>query len=230
MMDDEKKVFHTRNESLILLDIQERERKRIARDLHDSPLQNLTHLIHLLELSSLFIDQDSARAKLEIADASKKLKGIIEDIRNIIYDLRPMEFDDLGFYDSLKNMIYKLQKETEIFIDLEMKEEISITNQLIFLNVYRIMKECMINSIKHSEATEIKITVYKENGILYSEIKDNGRGFDHFTVKERKNHFGLQILEERVQLLMGTLDVQSSVGKTCGTMITIKIPLENGEL
>ncbi len=215
--------------NLINLDIQEKERQRIARDLHDYSLQNLTHLIHVLELCSLFIDQDPVRAKLELATAGKQIKDIIEDIRNIIFDLRPMEFDDLGFKDALQSLVDKLKNESNIFIELDMEKDIPIVNELIFSNIYRVIKECVINSIKHSETKEIKISVYKKENICYVEIKDNGKGFDYLSIKERKRHFGLQIIEEIIQLMKGSLNIKSiDKFSNCGgsgTIVNITIPI-----
>lgn len=92
------------NNNLTIFKVQEEERQRIARDLHDTSLQNLTHLIHKIELSSLYIDKDPIQAKLELSIVEKSLRKTIEEIRNIIYDLRPMSFDDLG----LKNAAFTI--------------------------------------------------------------------------------------------------------------------------
>lgn len=91
------------NKRLQILDIQEKERHRIARDLHDTTLQNLSHLVHNIELSSLYIDKDPIRARLELEVVNKKLKSVIQEMRNIIFDLRPMTFDDFGIKESLKD-------------------------------------------------------------------------------------------------------------------------------
>lgn len=80
----------------LVFEIQELDRRRIARDLHDTSLQNLSHLIHKLELVSMYMDKDMIRAKLELASVSKNINHIIDEIRMVIYDLRPMVFDDLG--------------------------------------------------------------------------------------------------------------------------------------
>ncbi len=218
-------------DGLMLLDIQEKERKRIARDLHDTSLQNLTHLIHTLELSSLFIDQDPAKAKLELELAGKKIRVVIDDIRNTIYDLRPMEFDDLNFKDALQSMVDKLQRDTDILIELELEENIVINNDLVVANIYRIIRECIVNSIKHSGASQINIEIVEVNEMCQIKIKDDGRGFDDLTAKGKGKHFGLQILEERVQLLRGELSIYSEGTKEIGTRISITIPIEDkGEL
>lgn len=212
-------------DSLMLLDIQEKERKRIARDLHDTSLQNLTHLIHALELCSLFIDQDPAKAKLELEMAGRKIRVIIDDIRNTIYDLRPMEFDDLNLKDAIQNMVVKLQKDTDIIIELEMEKSVIIKNDLVIINIYRIIRECIINSIKHSGASEIKVKIDEVNEMCKIKIKDNGKGFDDLSIKGKRKHFGLQILEERVQLLRGKMNIYSGGAKDLGTRISITIPI-----
>lgn len=206
----------------MLLDMQEKERQRIARDLHDSSLQNLIHLIHTIELCTLFIDRDTQRAKLELATIAQNIRMVINEIRETIYDLRPMEFDDLGFREAVQNMIEKMQKETDIFIKLDMSQNIVISNNLIFSNIYRIIRECMSNAIRHSAAREICISLFVNDGVFYVEVEDDGIGIEGNN--KSANHFGLRILEERVQLLKGTLKIISS-GRT-GTTVNISIPID----
>ena len=93
---------------LKILDIQEKERQRIARELHDSSVQNLTHLIHTIELSSMFIDQDPIRAKLELETCMNNLKTTIHEMRETIFNLRPMSFDDLGFVQCIDDFILNI--------------------------------------------------------------------------------------------------------------------------
>ena len=88
-----------------ILEMQEKDRQRIARELHDSSVQNLTHLIHMIELSIMYIDKDSIRAKLELENCIKILKSTVEEIREVIFNFRPMSFDDLGFKQCIENFI-----------------------------------------------------------------------------------------------------------------------------
>lgn len=119
--DEDMKKEETPNFYLKTLDMQEKDRQRIARDLHDTSLQNLAHLIHVIELSSMYIDEDPIRAKLELETVSKNIKTIIEDIRNTIFDLRPMSFDDLGINDALDDFIYKIKEnhKTQVHANIE---------------------------------------------------------------------------------------------------------------
>ena len=109
----EKEVI---NQRLQILDIQEKERQRIARDLHDSSLQNLSHLLHNVELSSLYVDEDPVKAKLELAVVNSRLKSIIQEIRDTIFDLRPMTFDDLGLKEAFERLVYKLRESSKFNI------------------------------------------------------------------------------------------------------------------
>ena len=141
----EKEVI---NQRLQILDIQEKERQRIARDLHDSSLQNLSHLLHNVELSSLYVDEDPVKAKLELAVVNSRLKSIIQEIRDTIFDLRPMTFDDLGLKEAFERLVYKLRESSKFNITYNI-EDIGCNNSLILMTIFRIIEECLNNAIKH---------------------------------------------------------------------------------
>lgn len=214
------------NKRLQVLDIQERERQRIARDLHDTSLQNLAHIVHKIELSSMYIDQDSIRAKLELAAINKSLKSVIQEIRNTIFDLRPMTFDDLGFKESFDRLVDRMKETSNIQIDYNI-EDIGCNNSLILMTIFRIVEECVNNAIKHSDGSRIFFEVKKDNeSNCIIIVSDNGKSFDAkevLSVEDR--HFGLCILRERVNLLSGTINIDSRPEN--GTVINIIIPLLN---
>ena len=88
-----------------MIEMLETERKRIVSELHDTSLQNIAHFVHMIELASLYIDKDPARAKMELNSVSKGLHNVIEDIRSTIFNLRPMTFDDLGLKASFERLL-----------------------------------------------------------------------------------------------------------------------------
>ncbi len=213
--------------NLQILDVQEKERQRIARDLHDSSLQNLAHLVHKIELSSMFIDQDPLRAKLELATVSKNLKTVIDDIRNTIFDMRPMTFDDLGLKQCFERLFINLKQTHPTFDFSSDIEEISSNNDLVLMTIYRIVQECCLNAIKHSGGNQICVTLKKDDIDCLVTIKDNGKGFDVLkTFEKNQKHFGLSIITERVQLIGGTIKFNSDEK---GTEIYIIIPLNKIE-
>lgn len=205
-----------------ILDIQEEERQRIARELHDSSLQNLTHLVHKVELSSMFIDQDPIRAKLELATITKNLKLVIDEIRNTIFNLRPMSFDDLGFKETVERLLNNLSESTDINITYEI-DEVKSNNSISLMILYRIIQESCSNAIKHSSCSELKITLVNKKDEVQVTIADNGIGFDmDEMIRTKENHFGLKIMKERISLLGGTLICDSKPAR--GTTISIRVP------
>ena len=211
------------SKNLKVLDIQEKERQRIARDLHDTSLQNLAHLVHKIELSSLFIDQDPLRAKLELASINNNLRDVINEIRETIFDLRPMHFDDLGLKESFERLFFRLkQSNSSIDIQYEM-DDIKCNNDLILMTIFRAVQECCLNAIKHSGGNLLQITMKQKEDAFVVSVIDNGTGFDIEEVKQTKqNHFGLKVMQERIELLGGSFQMKSIFGE--GTKIVFDIP------
>ncbi|MCM1122464.1 MAG: sensor histidine kinase [Eubacterium sp.] len=219
-----EKPFMIHVKQLSILDAQEKERQRIASDLHDTSLQNLTHLIHKVELSAIYIDEDPVKAKLELATVVKGIKEVIEEIRNSIFDLRPMSIDDLGMKETIEKMLLLLNQEKKFHIvqdidDIKMEQSCS-GSQILFLSMYRIIQECVQNSVKHSKGNEITVRL-KDTGQSYQiDVQDNGIGFDINEVAKKERHFGLSVIRERVYFLGGKINIETQNG----TAIAIEIP------
>lgn len=210
--------------NLALLSVQEDERRRIAMELHDTALQNLAYIVHKVELSSKYIDVDSERAKKELLLVNNSIRSVIEEIRNTIYDLRPMVFDDLGFKAACERLIQKVNENRNYYIVADI-DDIQLSSTIIMTNVYRILQESLQNIAKHaSNATKIKIQCNYFHNILHIYVADNGDGFNPDEVmKLDSNHFGLKGIKERVEMLGGTFSIIS--GKDKGTIIDISIEL-----
>ena len=221
--------FHMKHFSV--LDVQEKERQRIARDLHDSSLQNLTHLVHKVELASLYIDEDPIKAKLELATVESNLHKVIDDIRNRIYDLRPMTFDDLGLRETLLNLFSVMSQDGKFEILSDIDDIDNITYQLsekekeiLFIMIYRIIQECVYNAVEHSKGNCIKISLKQSDLNFLIKVEDNGVGFNQDEVVKKGKHFGLSVVRERVFLLNGSMQIETN----SGTSILIKIPKKKG--
>lgn len=222
IIENHSHVFHMKQ--LSVLDVQEKERQRIARDLHDSSLQNLTHLVHKVQLSSLYIDEDPVKAKLELATLEKGLRKVIDDIRNRIYDLRPMTFDDLGLKETLLKLFSGLNQDGKYTIETDIDDikpsTLDSESELALINIYRIIQECVQNSINHSKGDWINVVLKDEEDIYRILIQDNGVGFNLKEAIKKNRHFGLLVVEERVFLLNGKIKIDTEKGTT----ILIKIP------
>ena len=229
LVEEKKDKFETDNEKLMMLEIQEIERQRIARELHDSSTQNMIALINKLELCSNLMDVDIIRCKLELQSTMNYLKTIIGDIRSTIYNLRPMSFDDIGMDVAIKQFIDRIKSEHNIktvFIDEDSIFKQNKLKSILKLTVFRIIQESCNNAIKHAEAENIQVIVKREKTFLFIEINDNGVGFDTNQLeninREDKSGCGLSMMKERVYLLSGTIKINSEIGK--GTSILVKVP------
>lgn len=209
---------------LSILNIQEEERQRIAMELHDTSLQTLAHLIQQVDLASIYMDQDIVKSKLELAEVKQNIKTVIEEIRNTIFDLRPMSFDDLGIEETIQRYIQYVNKDQAFEIHTEIGN-IDTTYYIIMANIYRIIQECISNAVKHSGGDEIYFKCYSKDKVCYIEIVDNGKGFiDGEFEQDGQKHFGLSVVKERVMILGGKIQIFSEIDK--GTKISIVIPLK----
>jgi len=194
---------------------------RIARDLHDTSLQNLAHLIHKIELCSLYIDEDVIKAKLELSVVNNILKKTIDEIRNIIFDLRPMTFDDLGFKAALERLLAVFNENQKYFVETEI-DDVSCENNLVLVSIYRVVQECLNNIEKHADAETVLFSCRNQKGSCIITIKDDGIGFDPERLPEEK-HFGLSLMQERIRLINGKISILSK--KKEGTCIKIEVPI-----
>lgn len=210
------------NKAFFVLDIKEKERQRIARDLHDVSLQNLAHLVHKVELSSLYIDKDPIQAKLELASVQQELRKVIEEMRTVVYNLHPMSLDDLGLKETIERMISMTNEDNKFFVETSI-EEVSSDNKSLILFLFRIIQECYNNAIKHSGGNQISISLKTEDEKYLIEVKDNGIGFNEDDMEKKNCHFGLSIMKERVSILNGKMNIQSC---NKGTTIKIVIPFQ----
>ena len=154
-------VEEDKNSSFDILALQEAERRRIAEDLHDTTVQELVALSQQLELVNLYFDKDQVQARLELISAKKQIKDIINGIRNTIYDLRPMSFDDFGWEASIERLYRETKDKNDMSVIFDI-EKIQNIDKVIEITIYRIMREAIYNVCKHAKATELKVCLHNE--------------------------------------------------------------------
>ncbi len=215
------------DKGLSILEAQEIERQRIARDLHDSTVQNLTSLVHKAELCIKLIEIDAIRAKLELNSMSNTIKTVINEMRGIIYNLKPMSLDDIGLTVTVERYASRLMDLNSINVFVHSNEETKEIHPVIKLTLFRIIQEACNNVIKHANATTINIDIIYDEYLVNVSIKDNGSGFNINNTQrdgdEHSSSFGLSIIKERISLLSGTVEVKSE--KNYGTTVTVSAPL-----
>ncbi|MCR4588064.1 MAG: sensor histidine kinase [Lachnospiraceae bacterium] len=213
-----------------VLEIQEKERQRMARDLHDGPLQNLTNLIHRLELVKLYFDTGDERAMNELSASEDFLRETINEMRDELFEFRPMSIEDLGLEDTLLRLTEQMKENINRFCPSMMFHQeiknVSCENPLVIATVYRSLRECLLNAIKYSKAKNLTLKAGSTDEAYKFVVQDDGTGFDpkHY---DDDHHFGLKIVKERVSILGGKLTIASKDGS--GTKITITIPVESFE-
>lgn len=211
-----------------ILETQEMDRNRISRDLHDSTVQSLTSLGHKLEYCSKMVDRDPIQVKLELQAMGELNKEIINDMREIIYDLRPMSLNNLGLVSTVEAYCLHLRRSSNMEIDFKSEGTEKVLNSIASVTLYRIIQEACNNAIRHSMGKRISVTVSFKDNIVKMVIADNGVGFNLQDIenkaKENTCHsFGLSIIKERVRLLSGSLSIDTKPGE--GTKITVTIPI-----
>lgn len=215
------------NMKMALLQTVERERQRIAGELHDSTTQSLTSLVHKTELCTKLLEVDPVRCKLELFSVNKTLRDVIEEMRRLIYDLRPMLIDDIGFEITLERTLDKFKRLNNIKCNYQVEGEPCALESVIQLTLIRIILEACNNAVKHANASRLDVSLSYQPDNVVLIVADDGRGFDvnslSDSARDDNSGFGMSMMKERVFLLSGKLDIESSPGNGC--VITVTIPV-----
>jgi len=210
-----------------ILEAQENERKRIARDVHDGPAQHMANAVMKADICKMVIERDFNEGLKELEDLKQSVKRALKEVRDIIFDLRPMALDDLGLNETISETVKMIMHETGIELDIKMKPVHKEIEPIIQVAVYRIIQEAFNNIKKHARASHAQIKLDYGTKYLMLVISDDGIGFDvEETLINARNKgisYGLIGIEDRVNQLRGSLKIQSEKGK--GTTYTIKLPV-----
>lgn len=216
---------------LKIIKAQEEERQRVARDIHDGPAQMLSNVVLKAEICERLIDVDLDQARSELQNLKKIVRDSLQDVRKIIYNLRPMSLDDLGLIPTLQRYILTFQEESGISVSFITKGSEPELKSVISLTVFRIVQEALSNVAKHARANNAvtQLEFLEKNLKLY--VYDDGIGFDTAKLNDRNEDitsgFGLVSMRERVELLGGDMRISSKPGK--GTRLNIIIPFTQEE-
>lgn len=206
---------------LKIIEAQEDERRKISREIHDGPAQMLANILLRSELVDRTFREGSVKNALkEIKSVRSMIRSSLYEVRRIIYDLRPMALDDLGLVPTLKKYLSTLEDYHSIKIEFISLGSEKRLNQKYEIAIFRLVQEAVQNATKHAEATYIQVKLEINKKRLLVVIKDNGKGFD--TSMKKDKSFGLMGMRERVEMLEGTLTIDSLIGS--GTTILINVP------
>jgi two-component system sensor histidine kinase UhpB len=208
------------------INAQEEERVRIARSLHDDTAQSISMLIIHLERLNSMIPADRPDITRYIADSQNVATRLLENLRKIIWDLRPSILDDLGLVAAIRwfarTNLEKAGVKVEFWVD---DEEMRLPSPLETM-LFRIAQEAISNIVRHANASLVSIRLWTADPYIWLEVQDNGCGFDLENISAKdpnRKPLGLLGIQERASLVHGEVTINSS--KDTGTCLQVHLPM-----
>ncbi|MCX7970190.1 MAG: sensor histidine kinase, partial [Negativicutes bacterium] len=175
--------------------VQEEERRRVARDIHDGPAQVMAGLVLRSEVCMRMLDQDPAKCRKEIRELGDTVREAIKEIRRIIYDLRPMSIDDLGLAPTIRRFMTAIEERSGIATKLVLSGGERRLPGYVEIGLFRVAQEALVNCEKHARAANIEVTLTFGRDSVKLVISDDGSGFDRHNIDSDKQ-FGLLGMNE----------------------------------
>ena len=198
------------------------ERNRLARELHDSVIQMLFSISLTAEAVTGLIERDPAAAKAQAETLRDLAREASQEMRSLIFELRPAELESDGLLPTLSKHIDVVRRVSHKQIELRdegyVRQPLALEKEL-----FRIVQEALNNAVKHSEASQIAVSLGVNDGQARLTVEDNGVGFDPADPLIRTRRLGLTSMEERAEALGGTMRIKSKRGK--GTRVLVEAPL-----
>lgn len=201
-----------------IVDTQEEERSRLARELHDGISQNLIGVRYAIDLARRKASNDSTDAIGAIERGAQALNGAIKEVRRLSHDLHPRILDDLGLSPALQSLCHNFSERTGIEARLECSAFRARPNSEASTALYRVAQEALNNVERHAGATSVSVTLLSVKGRVHMLIEDNGKGF---AGEEHSGGLGLRNMQERMSHFDGLLLIQTT---TSGTQLKAMLP------
>ncbi len=208
-----------------MLHVEEMERRRISRELHDEAGQSLLCIRLQIELIEQALPEHEGESRLKLREARDLTERTILEMRRLIAALSPAVLEQLGLGAALRQLVNRFQRLHPCRVRLQLSKMGAIPQQLEIIS-YRLVQECFNNIGKHSSATNVNISLASADGKLKLTVEDNGVGFNVPEALAKRESFGLSGMRERVALLGGEFQVESRIeGSKKGTKISIELPI-----
>jgi len=208
------------------INAQEEERVRIARSLHDDTSQSISMLIIHLEQLGKLIPENAPDIRRYVSDAQQVATKLLENLRTIIWDLRPSILDDLGLLSAIRWFARTNLEKAGVKVEFQASSEITRLPSHLETMLFRIAQEAISNILRHANASKVYIRLWKADQHVWLEIKDDGHGFNIEKINERavdQKQLGLLGIKERASLVHGGVSLESS--PESGTCLQVHIPL-----
>ncbi|QOS98156.1 histidine kinase [Brevibacterium sp. JNUCC-42] len=210
---------------LKIIQAQEEERKRVAREIHDGPAQSMANVVLRTEIVEKMLKNEAMQdAQQELISLKEIVRMSLADVRKIIFDLRPMALDDLGLIPTLQKYIQTFEDRSKLHIDLIVFGKEHKLESSFKAAAFRLVQECLNNVYKHAKANFVQIKVEFQLENMFIVVKDDGIGFNVSEVSKKGQSFGIMGMKERCQLLNGRIGITSN--NLEGTKVVFQIPLQ----
>lgn len=210
---------------LKIIQAQEEERKRVAREIHDGPAQSMANVVLRTEIVEKMLKNEAMQdAQQELVSLKEIVRMSLADVRKIIFDLRPMALDDLGLIPTLQKYIQTFEDRSKLHIDLIVFGKEHKLESSFKAAAFRLVQECLNNVYKHAKANFVQIKVEFQLENMFIVVKDDGIGFNVSEVSKKGQSFGIMGMKERCQLLNGRIGITSN--NLEGTKVVFQIPLQ----
>ena len=202
-----------------VVEAQELERRRLARELHDETGQALASI--LLGLKQLERFTDTPEARVEVAAVRQLVVSTLQDVRALAVELRPAALDDFGLVPAVERLTGTVREQSQLRIDLESRIGADRLPAEIETALYRVVQEALTNIVKHAGARYVSVLLARKDGFVVAVIEDDGAGFE--PLRTRDDALGLAGMRERMALVGGRLLVESASG--AGTTLVAEVPI-----
>lgn len=210
-----------------ILESQERERKRIAREVHDGPAQYIANTMMRIDFCKMLLQKDLEKGLKELDDLKSNVRKALKEVRGILFDLRPLSLEERGLNEAIKDMANEISLEINIPINITLNTIKYEIEHIIEIAVYRIIQEILNNIKKHSKASEAEIRIECSREYINFIVKDDGIGFNLKETmakgKEKGTSYGLIGIFDRVSQLQGSINIKSEINN--GTEYKIRLPI-----
>ena len=204
---------------------QETERQSLVRQMHDGPASSLSNFILQAEICQRFFNTDPDRARTELNALKGAAAQTFGAVKNFIFDLRPMMLDDLGVVPTMRRYVEAFQEQSGIPVSLTITGMERRLESYLEVTVFRTVQELMNNARRHAQPSQLHVQFNLGEEILTAAVEDNGRGF---LVDDVRDTLGIPSIRERIIMLGGEFEIESSLGQ--GTRVEFSMPITEPDI
>jgi two-component system sensor histidine kinase DegS len=208
-----------------IIEAQEGERQRLARQMHDGPAQSLTNLILQAEIVEKSFDMGTDQVRTELSNLRSAVNRTFEKTMDFVFELSPMMLDDLGAVPTLRRYIEDFQEKSGLSIAFDVVGEERRLAPYVEITIFRVIQELLHNVWQHAHASHVQVGLNFQGSTVGITVEDDGSGFDvddmMALAKERKS-LGISTMQQRLEMLGGTIQFDSSLGR--GTKVSMQVP------